>query len=96
MAPKNNLTGQTFGRLTVISDSGERRHGAVLWLCRCSCSGTINAAAYELMGLKTKSCGCLRRQTASKKLRNAGYGMYRSRRGMATSMSEFDELEIGW
>ena len=35
---KIDLTGQVFGELTVIEDSGKRASdGSVYWLCKCSC-----------------------------------------------------------
>ena len=36
----NDLTGQKFGFLTVIKDSGERRNHQVVWLCQCKCGNT--------------------------------------------------------
>jgi hypothetical protein len=30
------MVGQRFGRLTVIKDSGKKRHYTVLWLCHGS------------------------------------------------------------
>lgn len=36
--PKIDLTGQQFGELTVIEDSGKRANdGSILWRCKCSC-----------------------------------------------------------
>ena len=34
--PKN-LIGQKFNRLTVLEDTGKRKNGSVVWLCRCDC-----------------------------------------------------------
>lgn len=49
-----DLTGKTFGRLTVIDHAGE----ADKWLCRCTCGKLVSlSAAYLLSGVKT-SCGC--------------------------------------
>lgn len=61
----NDLTGQTFGRLTVvrqgegkISSGGNKR---TTWICTCSCDPTkeIEINGNDLVTGKTKSCGCL-------------------------------------
>lgn len=63
-----DLTGQIFGRLTVIKrvddyifESGERM---VRWLCECNCSehNTIIVTRSNLKNGNTKSCGCLQRE----------------------------------
>ena len=61
---KNNLkdlTGQTFGRLTVLRDSGKRdKTNHVLWLCQCSCKDK-NLTLVTTSNLKdgsVQSCGC--------------------------------------
>lgn len=64
------IVGQTFGRLIVVSRSVSRP--GVYYRCRCLCgrSTTVNGA-YLRYG-HTKSCGCLRAQTASKNFRKHG------------------------
>ena len=59
MAYKKDLTGQRFGRLTVIEDSGERNNQGVTWLCRCDCGSDSKVKAYQLKSGRIKSCGCL-------------------------------------
>ena len=58
-----DLRDQTFGRLTVVDDSGEREGSHIIWLCDCNC-GTIDVktTGKRLRSGKTKSCGCLRRE----------------------------------
>lgn len=36
-----DLTGQTFGKLTVIERAGSDKHGNALWKCQCNCSEKI-------------------------------------------------------
>lgn len=67
---REDLTGKTFGRLTVvkqakdyISPNGERQ---AQWLCECSCKKN-NYVVVRGMSLKngdTQSCGCLQREKA--------------------------------
>ena len=53
-----DLTGQTFGRLTVIERAGSRNQSA-LWRCRCECGGEKLTITHSLRSGITKSCGCI-------------------------------------
>lgn len=59
--PFVDLTGQKFGRWTVIEPDGYRR-SSVAWKCRCECGNTKTVGAPELRNGNSKSCGCLRRE----------------------------------
>lgn len=54
-----DITGQTFGELTVISMSGKTNSGERTWLCKCKCGNTKEARGSNLRSGGTKSCGCL-------------------------------------
>ena len=57
-----DLTGQKFGRLTVIerAENKERGRGKqACWLCACECGSTKVISGYNLRSGRTKSCGCL-------------------------------------
>lgn len=56
---KIDLTGQKFGRLTVVADDGTRDNGAVSWLCRCECGKSTPVRGALLKSGNTRSCGCL-------------------------------------
>lgn len=57
---KIDLTGNVFGRLTVLGDDGTRnKNSNVLWLCSCECGNTTHVRADHLKNGRTKSCGCL-------------------------------------
>lgn len=69
-----DLTGQVFGRLTVIrqvesykSPSGKNRD--TMWLCRCSCAekNEVIVTRRNLKSGITRSCGCIRRENCSKR-----------------------------
>ena len=63
---RRDLTGQRFGRLTVIKDNGKRgKDGTIMWLCKCDCGNTKNVRTSNLTSGKTKSCGCLKRELVS-------------------------------
>jgi len=63
-----DLTGQKFGRLTILEDKGTieiGRHGrkAGVWLCKCQCGKEVVVLRASLTTGKTKSCGCLQQET---------------------------------
>lgn len=64
MAKAKDISGQTFGRLTVIRRSGsdERRHA--LWHCVCECGKEKIVSSQSLLSGKTNSCGCLHKESA--------------------------------
>lgn len=59
MPRKKDLTGQKFGRLTVIKQDGKYKNGARLWICKCECGNEKRVAGTHLVSGKIKSCGCL-------------------------------------
>ena len=65
-----DLTGQRFGRLTVIRYDHSEHDGAH-WLCKCDCGKEKVAAGYSLRSGKTKSCGCLNSDASRAKLEKA-------------------------
>lgn len=61
-----DLTGQTFGRLTVISYFGKEKNGHHKWKCVCECGLEKNIQSHKLINGETKSCGCLRKEIITK------------------------------
>lgn len=60
-----DMSGRTFGRLTVIECVGTRDNRA-MWKCLCSC-GRIAVVSGKCLRRDTKSCGCLMRETTIKR-----------------------------
>lgn len=61
-----DMTGRTFGRLTVLGASEERsRKGLILWECLCSCGSTRRVYGTGLRRGLSESCGCLRVEMSS-------------------------------
>jgi len=59
---KIDLTGQRFGRLTVLKEGekvAEGKYGRTSWDCLCDCGNTVNVRTNVLRRGGTKSCGCL-------------------------------------
>lgn len=59
-----DLTGQRFGRLTVIERSGSTKHGAAKWRCMCECGKETIVIGDELRKGNTTSCGCYAREVS--------------------------------
>lgn len=64
MGKAKNLTGQKFGRLTVIKRNGTSKSGKIIWECRCDCGKIKNVVSASLINGGTKSCGCLQKEYA--------------------------------
>ncbi|WP_405322212.1 hypothetical protein [Frisingicoccus sp.] len=72
----SNMIGRKFGYLTVVSKSDKRISGRKTWVCRCDC-GNTKLVTDTALGKSTISCGCYRRERASKL--NLKHGMYKKR-----------------
>jgi len=55
-----------FGRLTVVEQCGRTADHRIVWYCRCTCGRQVKVSSKLLTNGATKSCGCLRRQLATK------------------------------
>lgn len=69
-----DLTGQKFGRLTVlerapnyITPKGRQRSN---WKCQCECGKIITVIGTHLRNGNTKSCGCLQKEKAKQLLKD--------------------------
>ncbi len=61
-----DLTGIVFAKLTVINISGQDCYSRYIWICKCECGVIKSVPSAYLTSGKTKSCGCLLKQTVSK------------------------------
>lgn len=71
MAELRDLTGQTFGRWTVI-ERANHPGNATRWRCRCDCGTVKTVLSDSLVNGRSKSCGCLMPQLVSIKRRTHG------------------------
>lgn len=55
-----DLTGQIFGKLTVIKRVNNNRFDQVCYQCQCECGGMAIAPAQNLRKGITNSCGCIK------------------------------------
>ena len=83
-----DLSGQRYGRLTVVGDTGRRDDsGRVIWRCRCECGNERDAVGRDLTAGRTTSCGCKkseRAKTAATTHGAKGTPEYRSWQSMLT------------
>lgn len=70
MARRIDLTGQRFGRLTVI-EYDHAEHDGAHWLCKCDCGAEKVIAGYLLRNGCAKSCGCLKSDASRANLEKA-------------------------
>lgn len=57
-----DLTGQRFGRLTVLKRAGSKNRQSA-WLCKCDC-GTEKVITSSNLKTNTISCGCYQKEVA--------------------------------
>ncbi len=58
----SDLTGKVFNRLTAQFPIPERKHGAVVWHCKCVCGTECDIRSDQLVSGAVQSCGCLQKE----------------------------------
>lgn len=66
-----DLTNQRFNRWLVLKYARSRNRAAY-WLCQCECGVRREVIAESLVSGHSKSCGCLCREEASKRMKTHG------------------------
>lgn len=72
-----DISGQKFGRLTVLEYAYTNKHRKSVWRCKCDCGKEVDVQGYKLASGYTSSCGCLRSDTT--KERETTHGMRHTR-----------------
>lgn len=72
-----DLTEKRFGKLTVIKKHNQDKWGGWNWLCMCDCGNETVVSGGHLRGLKTKSCGCSRKETKNFTHKMTGSRLYK-------------------
>lgn len=66
-----DLTGQRFGRLTVIGKAESQitpnKTVKTMWKCRCDCGSIVDRNSQNLRHVPVPSCGCYRSERTSKR-----------------------------
>lgn len=73
-----DLTGQAFGRWTVVAYHGREQSqgGGNIWNCQCQCGTTRAVKATSLVSGRSQSCGCRHKEivTAAGRTKNKTHG----------------------
>lgn len=90
MKQAKDLTGMTFGELTVLCRAEDHVYKSgrrdIAYTCKCSCGNIVCILAVHLRSGHTSSCGCLRVETAKRSMTTHG----------ATSAGRCDRLYDIW
>ena len=71
MGKREDLIGQRFGRLTVVSynEKVSKQKGRAYWNCKCDCGNEVIVRGDYLKGKRTTSCGCYKNEKSSDRMR---------------------------
>lgn len=72
MKTAQNLTGQTFGRWTVLSRAPNQGH-LTSWLCKCECGTERTVLRQSLAEGRSKSCGCFNLEAIARRNHKHGH-----------------------
>lgn len=67
-----DLTGQRFGRLTVVARDYTDSNRNIYWKCQCDCGNECSVRGDHLKRGQTRSCGCLNAEIASRQNKTHG------------------------
>lgn len=83
---RRELTGQRFGRLTVV-EYDHTHNGSAYWKCKCDCGNEKIISSNSLTQGNATSCGCYRKEYVSAQKKTHGMSktrIYREFRAMKT------------
>ena len=66
-----DITGKKFGKLTALYRLHNYHKKGTYWICVCDCGNFIETS-YDSLHNNAKSCGCLRKETTSKRFKTHG------------------------
>lgn len=58
MPKRLDISGEKYGKLTVVSYSHQNEHGKSVWTCKCECGNESKVVGSGLKSGHTTSCGC--------------------------------------
>ena len=93
-----DLTGQRFGRLTVLEkDTNRLTKSGSYWICQCECGKTKSIKSSSLRRGEIQSCGCLRneRSIAAKERLGLVDNLINQRFGFLTVISKAEKRGSG-
>ena len=96
MAKRIDLTGQRFGRLTVISYNEEisKQKKGVHWNCKCDCGNETVVWSGNLRKGNTISCGCYNREKTKEKWQDEEFRQMKSEKMRETVKEMWQDEEF--
>lgn len=83
-----DLSGQKFGRWTVINKTDKRTSSrTVIWHCKCECGNEKDVDGYLLRSGQSKSCGCLQKELTAELGRKSRIDITGQRFGKLVALS---------
>lgn len=70
----NDLTGQRFGKLTVLEETDKRIDDKVVWKCLCDCGNITEVISANLTRGNTFSCGCYQKELTARDITGMRFG----------------------
>jgi hypothetical protein len=70
MAKIKDLTGNRYGKLTVLEKADYKKGNRIVWHCKCDCGNDVDVQGIYLTQGDTKSCGCLKKSKEKINLRD--------------------------
>jgi len=90
-----DITGQRFGRLVAIRQTGERKHRCAIWECKCDCGNITLVQSSNLQKGNTRSCGCLHNELCAQLGKNSVKDITGQRFGRLIAIRLMDERKKG-
>lgn len=82
---RKDISGKSYGRLSVRSHVGINKSGNHLWRCSCECGRVVDVTYANLTSGHTMSCGCLQKERTSEAKKT--HGLYWSADGKRSRLS---------
>lgn len=91
----NQLTGQRFGKLTVIKRAEQNsKSGNAMWVCKCDCTNDVTVIGSHLRSGHTTSCGCNR--ISERSMGHSKDRLYRTWMGMHNRCYNHNHDRFKW
>ena len=90
---KDTLVGQRFGKLVVLEATDQRKLSTIVWKCLCDCGNTVFADTHRLNNGYIKSCGCLKKENADKRIKEQAQQLAGQRFGRLTIVEPTDKKD---
>lgn len=88
MSKKIDMTGEKYGKLKVLQQSGVDSRGEKRWLCKCDCGNETFVGGYNLRNGSVKSCGCEKPRLSHGKTHSKTYTTWQKMKARCTNPND--------